>query len=140
MCVCVCVCRTVSHSFLHKKLTSARGEQLVVVVLSTWFVWQFSLDTACFERADLSLPADVDELPECSSYYTRGASAGNDTAAIPAPTDCPVGALHLLLSHLFSYTKLSSAFGPPQSAATGMISTTFEHLVTCRTYSCQNFL
>ncbi len=69
------------------KLKVPIPEQLVVVIVSTWFVWQFSLDTACFERADIPLP-DVD-LPECSSYYTNGAPAGNETTIIPADTDCP---------------------------------------------------
>jgi len=81
------------------KLKVPIPEQLIVVIVSTWFVWAFSLDNACFPRTDV----DVDPAAlECSAYFTNNAAppppTGNVTDAAAAATtlsetaetDCPL--------------------------------------------------
>ena len=73
------------------KLKAPIPEQLVVVVLTTWLVWQFSLDTACFDRMSSLEMEDMDEaeaamvssLPPCTSFVTNNSRGG-------AITDCPM--------------------------------------------------
>ena len=45
------------------KLSVPVPEQLIVVIVATWFVWQFQLDTACFARTDVAIG---EGMPACA--------------------------------------------------------------------------